>query len=88
MKLSPDPLLNLLITFGYGSTSEQILFLFLLLLSLPHVLHEFPAFITHCFLPLYIVEDYLARKKYGMQDKLLINVYFLDKGKPASAITS
>ena len=52
MKLSPDPLLNLLITFGYGSTSEQILFLFLLLLSLPDVLQKSPAFITHGFLPL------------------------------------
>jgi hypothetical protein len=60
MKVSPHLLLHLLVTFGYWSTSEQILFLFLLLLSLPHVPQKFLAFITHFFFPLLIVEDYLA----------------------------
>ena len=52
MKLSPYALLDLLITFGYRSPSEQLLFLLLLLLSLSHVPPKFPAFIAHCFLPL------------------------------------
>lgn len=53
MKLLLHLLLHVFFMFGYGSSDEQLLFRLILLLSLPHGGHEFFAFITRCYLPLF-----------------------------------